>query len=327
MADGLKYNHPLSTKYLRQRRGPMTLNSQFKIKKMARKADIDFSLRRDDNPDEHQQKEQLAANLAVARSPKDKAEYVIFKLVDTKKRGRVHIHNVDDVLDLETGNIRRMRVLIGVQSLWLDEQKTVTEDYAKQNRPYMTFEDRYMRVPAYNKTVIEFLRKCSHCVDVAKRRPGSKTEYFEWNPIKQEEEALKKELLEIEVIQTASTLPYEKLKKHAAFMGVSFTDELGEPRTENGIRTYYIMAAKRNPARFKETLGSKQVEVSWMVKRAVIDAKIDLGRQQGTAHFSAGGLICHIPAARNAVEYMIELAMTNSEEGKDFLKKLQEHTT
>src|ERR1700760_4282270 len=113
---------------------------------MATKADVDFSMKKDTiHKDERQQKEQLASNLAVTRNPNDKSEYVIFKLVDTKKRGRVHIHNIDDVIDESSGNVRRMRVLIGVESLWLDEQKNVTEDYAKNNRPYMVFEDRYMR--------------------------------------------------------------------------------------------------------------------------------------------------------------------------------------
>ena len=294
---------------------------------MARKRDVDFSMQREPADVEKEQREQEMASLAVARNPEDKQEYVIFKLVDTKKRGRVHIHNVDDVINPVTGKLERARVLIGVDSIWLKDQKDITEEYAKQNRPYMTFEDRYMRVPAYRENVVEFLRIASHNVGNPKRRPGSKTDYFEWNPAKQEEEALKRELMEVEVMQTAMEMPFEKLKRHAHFLGVSFVDEMGEPRTESGIRTHYIMAAKRNPTRFKDTLGSKEVEVSWMVKRAVIDSKIDLGRMPGEAHFAAGGLICKIPAARKAVEYLIELALTNSEEGRTFLKQLQEHTT
>ncbi len=295
---------------------------------MARKSDVDFSMRKDTiHDDERQKSEELASNLAVARNPNDNAEYVIFKLVDTKKRGRVHVDNINDTINPETGKVERMRVLLGVESIWLKDQKDITEDYAKQNRPIMIFEDRYMRVPGYNKSVIKFLQLNNNCVDQPKRRPGGKHEYFEWNPARQEKAALEKELEEIKVMQTAMELPMEKVMKHAAFLGVSFVDELGERRTDQGIRTHYIMAAKKNPTRFTQTLGSKQVEVSWMVRRAILDSKIDLGRQQGAAHFSAGGFICHIPAARNATEYLIELALTNSDDGKAFLEKLQEHTT
>jgi len=294
---------------------------------MANKKDIEFSQRQDDLDNGRAKKEELAASLAVTRNPSDEKTYVIFKLVDTKKRGRVHVHNVDDVLDPATGEVRRMRVLVGVKSLWMDEQKNVTEEYARQNRPFMVFEDRHMRIPEFNKNVIDFLRRTNDCVDVPKRAKGGKNPYFEWNPAKQEEESLKKEKFEIEMTLLAAEQPVEKMKKHAQFLGVLFTDELGERKTDDGIRTEYIIKAKRNPSLFKETLGSKAVEISWMIKRAILDSKIELGRQVGEAHFASGGFICKIPASRKPFEYLVELAMTNSEEGKGFLEKLQEHTT
>lgn len=273
-------------------------------------------------------REEAISQIAVAETPTSEQKFVIFKLVDTKKRGRVYMHHMDDVVNPATGKVERMRLLTGVDSLWLKDQKEVTEEYARANRPItLVFENRHLRIPKWDENTIKFLRTTRHCVDNPKRVPGSKLEYFEWNPAKQEEEALKKEMLEIEVMQLAMDQPFEKIKKHAQFLGVSFVDEMGEPKTESGIRTNYIMKAKRDPERFKESMGSKEVEVSWMIKRAVIDNKIDLGKQAGSAHFAAGGFICKIPAARKAVEYLIELALTNSEEGKTFLQQLQQHST
>lgn len=274
------------------------------------------------------EREEAISELAVAENPVAEQKYVIFKLVDTKKRGRVYIHHIDDVINPDTQQVERMRLLVGVKSLWLKDQKDVTEEYAKANRPLdLVFENRHLRVPVWDVNKIAFLRLRRDCVDNPKRVPGAKSEYFEWNPAKQEEEALAKESLEIEMMQLAMEMPFEKVRKHAHFLGVQFNDEFGIPKSEKGIRTQYVIRAKRDPKGFKESLDSKEVEVSWMVKRAIIDSKIDLGKQPGAAHFAAGGFICKIPAARKATEYLIELALTNSNEGREFLKHLQEHTT
>lgn len=273
-------------------------------------------------------REEAISEMAVADTPVPEQRAIIFKLVDTKKRGRVHVHNIDDTINPETNKIERMRLLSGVESIWLKDQKDVTDEYAKKNQPLnLIFENRHLRIPVWDTNTLKFLRLRRDCVDNPKRVPGGKTEYFEWNPAKQEEEALAKEMLEIEVMRIAMEMPFAKVKKHAQFLGVTFNDEFGEPKTEQGIRTQYVIKAKRDPKRFKESLESREVEVSWMVKRAIIDAKIDLGKQPGSAHFAAGGFICKIPAARKATEYLIELALTNSEEGRTFLKQLTDHTT
>jgi len=273
-------------------------------------------------------REEAMSQIAVAEVPISEQKFVVFKLVDTKKRGRVYVHHIDDVLNPETNKVERIRLLSGVDSIWLKDQKDVTDEYAKKNAPIgLVFENRHLRVPLWDKNRIQFLRLNRDCVDNPKRAQGGKSPYFEWNPAKQEEEALAKELLEIEVMKLAMEMPFEKIKKHAQFLGVTFVDEFGEPKTENGIRTQYILRAKRDPAGFKNSMDSKEVEVAWMVKRAVRDSKIDLGKQPGSAHFAAGGFICKIPGARKAVEYLIELALTNSEEGRTFLEQLQKHTT
>ena len=273
-------------------------------------------------------REEAMSEIAVAETPISEQKFVIFKLVDTKKRGRVYVHHIDDVLNPATNKVERIRLLSGVESLWVKDQKDVTEEYARANRPIgLVFENRHLRVPIWDKNRIEFLRMNRDCVDNPKRAQGGKSPYFEWNPAKQEEEALAKEMLEIEVMKIAMELPFDRIKKHAQFLGVSFVDEFGEPKTEQGIRTQYIIRAKRDPLGFKNSLESKEVEVAWMVKRAVRDNKIDLGKQPGSAHFAAGGFICKIPGARKAVEYLIELALTNSDEGKTFLDQLQKHST
>ena len=67
------------------------------------------------------------------------------------------------------------------------------------------------------------------------------------------------------------------MKKHAAFLGIRLINDLGEPKTEDGIRREYARYAKANPSYFKETVKSEQIEISWLVRKAIADSLIEIG--------------------------------------------------
>ena len=269
--------------------------------------------------------EQLSVHdMAGDNAIKNDNKYIIFKLVNNKKKGRVWIDGIDDVVNTDTKKIERMRLVTGHPSEWIKDQKDLTDEFVRKNRRSLCFEDRVLRLPSWDETAIRFARQSRHFIENPNRKTGSKHEFFEWNPKRQEEEALKKEMLEIEVMQLAMNQPFDKLRKHAAFLGgITFHDELGEPRTEQGIRTLYIREAKRNPERFKKTLGSKEVEINYLVTRAILDTKIDLGGKSGSISWANGGFICKLPVGRSAKEYLIEFAMLPNEEAKNFVEQLQ----
>ena len=105
---------------------------------------------------EHEYSEIAKVNAAEA-----KTEFVIFKLVNTKKKGRVYIDCINDTINPNTGKVERMRLLSGVDSIWLKDQKDATEDYAKNNRRSLIFEGKLLRIPTYDTTAIEFARMSS----------------------------------------------------------------------------------------------------------------------------------------------------------------------
>ena len=125
------------------------------------------------------------------------------------------------------------------------------------------------------------------------------------------------------MVMKAKDMPADKMRKHASYLGVVFVDELGQQKTDDGIRAQYMLAAKRRPAFFQQTMDSKEVEVQYLVKQAIISAKIDLGKGGGSIYWAAGGFITKVPQGRKPVEYLTEFAMTNSDEGKSFLEQLQ----
>ena len=88
-----------------------------------------------------------------------------------------------------------------------------------------------------------------------------------------------------------------------------------------------MLYAKRNPFNFKDLISnkSKEVEINYLVKKGILSAKIDVGSQPGRAFWSSGGgLIGVIPSQRQPLDYLTELALTNSEEGRTFQKQLKE---
>ena len=256
----------------------------------------------------------------------EEEKYVIFKLADNTKDGGVHLPNECDVINPKTNKIERMRLLVGIDTVWMKEQKDLPLNYASQFRRTLSFHRgaKILRIPESDTTALEYLRLCNWNIGNPKRKTGNRFEFFEYNPAKQQEDALRKEMKEIEMAIKASKEEEEPMRKHAAYLGIQMWDTYGFPKKADGIRSEYILAAKRNPIRFEKTVGSKEVEISYLIGKAISENLIDLGGHSGNVAWAAGGRICNVPVGRNTMEYLVELASnTLSQEGKDFLTRLQ----
>lgn len=260
-------------------------------------------------------------------------EFVVFKLMNANKDGGVHIPGRDYVIDPRTitkdkpdGNGPEMiRLINGITTIWAKEQKDVPEEYIKKNLRTIDFPrgTRFITVPSWDVAQIEFMRAARHNVRNPHRKTGSKLEYFEYDPNEVAKDQLKKEMLEIEMITKASQQKPEAMKKHAAFLGISLIDEIGRQKPEDRLRTDYILAAKRDPVTFQKSLDSKEVDIQYKIRAAIIDGKIDISRGDGKAYYgNGGGLICHIPKTEKPLKFLTNLALTPTKEGKDFLSQL-----
>jgi hypothetical protein len=253
--------------------------------------------------------------------------YSIFKLVSNTRKGGVHVPGIDDVINPQTGKMERVRLLSGVDTIWLKEQKDVTPEYARNNLRSLSFlrGTKILRIPEWDTTALEFARITRHNIGSPSNKTGSHFEFYEYNPAREQEEMLKREELEIEMAILAKGMDAEKMRKHAAFLGLRLVDELGMPKTDDGIRREYIIYAKRQPDYFQRTVESREVEYAWLIKRAIIDAKIEIGREPGRVYWAnGGGLIGSHTKTENPEKYLINLALTNSEEGRIFKERLQQ---
>jgi hypothetical protein len=261
--------------------------------------------------------------------PKDK-EWYIFKLVDNSKSGGVYIPNIDDVWNPKTGKVERIRLLSGVHTIWQSEQKELTADYVKMNMRSIEFPRgvKIRRVAAHDATMLEFMRLSNSNIGNPKRVKTSKFEFFEYDFAAAEKDAFEREDFELEMALLAKKEGAAAMKKHAAFLGIRLINELGEPKTEEGIRREYVMYAKRNPEYFNKTRNTPQIEISWQVKKAISETLIDIGTEKGKVFWSnGGGMICAIPQGENPETYLTDLAMTNSEEGIKFKEQLKQVVT
>lgn len=266
-------------------------------------------------------------------SPEEKrveTEYnILFKLVK-KKRGRLWMDNCcDNVPNPKNKNIpERIWLLNGAHSIWDSELENILKDKSRYERARrgrdIIFVEGVLRVGSSDKLMIEFMRANIH--NVGKRRTGSgKYDYYEYDPEQEQKDRHAKQLMKIEMVLKVKDMDDDKVKKLASFLGVSFVDELGMPKSPSGIRTELMIKADTDPVTFQKHIDSKEVEVAYLVKRAIIDAKIDLQGGNGNAIWSGGkGFIAKIPSNRKSYEYLTELALTNSEEGRNFKQQLEQ---
>lgn len=250
-------------------------------------------------------------------------EYVIFKLKGNQKKG-VYIDGTDDVINPKTGRTERIRLLTGVSTIWFSEQKDVDKDYVRNNRRSLEFRGRICRINRMDTAALEFARICNSNVEVKNRIKSPRFEFFEYDPVKQAEESLRREMLELEMAIKAKEMSTETIKKFASFIGLQIVNELGQTKPDQALKQEVMLYAKKNPDVFqKMTESMQEVEVHWQVKSAILANQIDISKQPGSAFWGTGGFIAKLPSATNAVKHLTDLAMTNTDEGRNFLNKLK----
>ena len=288
-------------------------------------ADVNAAMM-EDNQSDFDQRSYENSELARQSAPPIQAQtFKIYKLVDTKRKGRIHIGGIDEAVNPKTNRPERIWLISGAQSIWTSELKDLLsdKDYVNSNRRSLTFESGILRIPMYDQIAIEWINNCSHLIDNPSRRTGSKYEFFEYNPEKQAKESLAKEMLELEMAFAVKDMPIDKVKKLAGFLGISFYADYGLPKTDDGIRSELILLAKRKPDLIKKNLDNKEVDIAYAISKCIIETKIDISLGDGNVGWGNGRIICKIPMSRQAPEYLLELALTNSREGKEFLNELE----
>lgn len=254
-------------------------------------------------------------------------KFVLFKLKNVNKRGGVYIPHIDDVKNPTTGKIERIRLLSGVETIWLSEQKHITEDYARQNVRNIEFPRgvKVIQIHEDDRTMLDFMRLSNSNIGNKNRIRGSKFEFFEFDPAAAEREAMEREMKELEMAIEASKLDDTQVRKIAVFIRVQMHNEVGEPKSIEGLKREVVLFAKRNPSVFERLITTQQTEVdiAYIIRKSISEMLIDVATFPGKAVWSAGGTIGMVPKGSDPVKVLTELALTNTEEGRLFKEHLK----
>jgi hypothetical protein len=293
---------------------------------MAKLSDVQFSLRGEQKNTEALSLGEQELVTELRQQSEGGVKYHIFKLINRTRRGGVHVPGIDDVINPATSKMERVRLLSGVDTIWVKEQKDITPEYVRNNLRSLQFVrgTKILRIPEWDTTALEFARITRHNVGSASNKTGSQFEFYEYDPAREQEELFKREALELEMAILAKEMPSDKMRKHAAFLGLRLIDDLGMPKTDDGLRREYMVYAKRNPDYFQKTKDSREIDIMWLIKRAILDSKIEIGREPGKIYWSNGGGLIGVMSKQDTPEkYLLNLALTNSQDGEAFRDQLQ----
>lgn len=252
-----------------------------------------------------------------------KRENRIFILDVEKRKGDVIVDLTDDVIDPKTGKTRRMRLVRGAQSIWQDEQNNLPKEHIAKNQVSLTFSRGRCIIPIHETHKIEAALLSNRNTD-NENRIGHKDIYFhEWNPEKESLKEEKRQNLIIEAMQIAATANFEDLLQHALYLAVPVVDEMGIPLSPTSVRTAYSKKAMNEPEKFLNSIHSPVVKTAHLVRRAINEAKIDLGKQPNQAFWVDGGFIATIPQGRDSVDFLIEFAMLQTDDSQKFVHQLK----
>ena len=257
------------------------------------------------------------------------AKNIIFRMVSNRK-GRTYIDGVcDSILNPKTKKRERIWLINGADSIWQSELTELLKDkeYVRLNRRSLLFEGGVCRILSTDDNALEFARRNKN--NVGKNRLGNgKFDFYEYDAQEEQKMRLEKQTRKIQTVIKVNDMPDDRVKKLALFLDIPLVDEMGYPKGVEGIKAELLMKADSNPELVEKYMGSKEVEISWLVRKAIMDALIDLQAQPGNALWAGGkGFIAKIPAGRKTYEYLTELAMTNSEEGRNFIEQLKQVVT
>ena len=270
------------------------------------------------------QDDEAAQAMQESTSSNTGTTFKIFKLSDTKKNGRYHMEGIDDVWNEKKSRMERIRLLRGYPSIWVEDQKGLEKSFVEQNRRSLIFDRRVLRIADYDVEALEFLSLCNANLDNPNKKGTRKITFFQWNPQRTAELERAKRVAKVEAIKYASLASEDDMRKHSNFLGITFTDELGMPKSMDALRNDYELYAEAQPNKFMQSAGSKEVEIAFIVKKALIDNKIDTTTKRGSAYWSNnGGYICKIPSDKKPQNYLVEFAMYPQDESKAFLEQLK----
>lgn len=221
------------------------------------------------------------------------------------------LDNCQVVYDDGIGAQRTARLLRGIHTLWMDEQKELDPKYVARNKPTLSFNNGQLHISASETNTVKYLMLRSDFEGCKNPTINRKPRYKLLDT--EAEETARLELKKR--IKQASDLAWdarmEKLIPHAKYLGISFVNDKGFQKSEDALRTDYVNKAEAQPELFLRTFENPKVKMYGMVKTAF--EKNQIIYLDGQAMWTdTQAVICQVPHARqgNVADFLAELMLT-----------------
>jgi len=233
------------------------------------------------------------------------------------------IPNTDVVLDPGKGKYRSIRYLIGVDTIWEDEQGDMDKQALKRLTPRrFQLTDGKLVVDANDKAQLEFLMLSNYNEGTKDRVQGKFPLYRLVDNTSKEEQALQFMKASRKAAAIAEDASEEDMMIHVSYLGIQTVDN-GQNKSKAGIRAAYIKYASENPKMFLKSYQNPLAKVFVQVRNAIVNGVISTTKVKGQAHWAeTDALIITIPEGKNEVDFLANYA--TSAEGKSFKERLAE---
>ena len=235
----------------------------------------------------------------------------------------------DDVSDPEKPRPRNVRVLDGVDTIFVDEQlemKSVDNKWAEANawRPAFNFGKCILYAPQDEQKIRALMMRDEFKDKKVRRNQAAVIKYELANPemlAKTNIEAEKIKKLALDRAWEGIDAGVDTFAEHAKYLGVVY-EVNGVRRSDDEIKTDYLNKAKNDPVTFNKHYNSPMAKTTVAVKDAIAAGTIVIDTQTGQATWGdSKTAICPIDLTKTDPSVSV-IEFATSEKGKKFLDKL-----
>lgn len=233
------------------------------------------------------------------------------------------IRNPCHTFDETSGRQRTLRLLKGINEIWMDEQESkVTPEFVRRNIVELKITGGFLFLDhPVQKAAIDFMLNHDD-IESKEMRIGTKPTRFRLvnNEVleKTEGEFLDKQEQAMKYAKEASD---EQMLYHARHLNINFMDKFGAEKDTGIIRNDYRRLAVNNPALFLKDYDNPKLKIKFLIQKAMEDGLIDIHHVRGEARWgSTKSLIIRYDMRKDAVDELVNYAFTD--EGKDFLMRV-----
>jgi len=290
------------------------------------KADIALSQQGEIHQQQPVETIQMPSVAAPSLTPIATQQYVVLKAVNkAKKKFRID-WRCNNVLNPKTNKYETIYNVRGWPSIWASElvEQLKDKEYMGKNGQSLIFNNAVCRLPVGLPLQIEYATYNTNNVG-KQRNTNGKWDFYIYDVNEEAKERLARENTKIQTIIKVSNLTDERIKVLAGWFKINPADDIGMPKGIDALKTELLLMANATPELVEKYIDSKEADVAYMVRQAILDSKIDIGSSQGSAIWANGkGFIGRIPSGKTPYEFLTELALSPTPEGTDFQNRLKQ---